>query len=187
VVDINYNELTLEQLKEINRKSAAAIAAFESRRKKEAVAKATEIAKAAGFSSLKDMLSAEPAKSRETEPKYRHPENPELTWSGRGRKPNWIADAVEAGKSLEDFKIQDADHQTEAEREVAVEEDTLSSDQVDTATGRRGRKPAKVAEQAATNAPVVKPDEASEAAPKVSADAPKVTKSRKPKANQQTE
>ena len=29
-MDINYNELTLEQLKEINKKSAAAIADFES-------------------------------------------------------------------------------------------------------------------------------------------------------------
>lgn len=27
--------------------------------------------------------------------KYRHPENPELTWTGRGRKPNWYASYVE--------------------------------------------------------------------------------------------
>ena len=47
-MDINYNELSLEQLKEINKKSAAAIADFENRRKKEAIQKATEIAKAAG-------------------------------------------------------------------------------------------------------------------------------------------
>lgn len=38
-------------------------------------------------------------------PKYRHPENPELTWSGRGRRPGWIRDAVGAGRSLSDFEI----------------------------------------------------------------------------------
>lgn len=38
-------------------------------------------------------------------PKYRHPENPEMTWTGRGRKPKWLAEQVEAGKSLEDFAI----------------------------------------------------------------------------------
>ena len=104
-MDINYNELTLEQLKEINKKSAAAIANFENRRKKDAIQKATEIAKAAGFASLEDMMAAQPAKAGKTEPKYRHPENPDLTWTGRGRKPGWIAEALEAGKSLDDFAI----------------------------------------------------------------------------------
>ena len=101
-MDIDYNTLTLEQLKEINRKSAAAITSYEGRARKEALAKATEIAKAAGFASLEDMMAAQPAKA---EPKYRHPENPDLTWTGRGRKPGWIAEALEAGKSLDDFAI----------------------------------------------------------------------------------
>jgi DNA-binding protein H-NS len=104
-MDINYNELTLEQLKEVNKKSAAAIADFESRRKKNAIQKATEIAKAAGFSSLEDMLAAQPAKRQQAEPKYRHPENAELTRTGCGRKPGWITEALDAGKSLDDFAI----------------------------------------------------------------------------------
>lgn len=104
-MDIDYNTLTLEQLKEINRKSAAAITSYESRSRKEAIAKATEIAKAAGFASLEDMVSAKPARAGKAEPKYRHPENPDLTWTGRGRKPGWISEALEAGKPLEDFAI----------------------------------------------------------------------------------
>jgi len=35
--------------------------------------------------------------------KYRHPENPSLTWSGRGKRPQWLTDALAEGKSLEDF------------------------------------------------------------------------------------
>lgn len=38
-------------------------------------------------------------------PKYRNPENPEQTWSGRGRRPAWIAEAEAAGKSLEEMAI----------------------------------------------------------------------------------
>ena len=101
-MDIDYNALSLDQLKEINKKSAAAIASYENRQRKEAVSKATEIARAAGFSSLEEMMASQPAKA---EPKYRHPENPEMTWSGRGRKPSWIVEALEAGKMINDFAI----------------------------------------------------------------------------------
>ena len=52
----------------------------------EAIAKATDIANAAGFSSLDDMLAARPAKQK-TKPKYRHPDNPDLTWNCRVANP----------------------------------------------------------------------------------------------------
>ncbi|WP_373418502.1 H-NS family nucleoid-associated regulatory protein [Roseinatronobacter sp. S2] len=38
-------------------------------------------------------------------PKYRHLENPALTWSGCGRKPQWFVEALEAGKTAEDLTI----------------------------------------------------------------------------------
>jgi DNA-binding protein H-NS len=37
--------------------------------------------------------------------KYRHPENPALTWSGRGRKPQWFVEALEEGKTEGDLAI----------------------------------------------------------------------------------
>ncbi|MEY4748346.1 MAG: hypothetical protein RIQ60_560 [Pseudomonadota bacterium] len=37
--------------------------------------------------------------------KYRDPESGK-TWSGRGLKPRWLADAINAGKQLTDFAIQ---------------------------------------------------------------------------------
>lgn len=37
---------------------------------------------------------------------YRHPENPRLTWTGRGRKPRWMAEYLAAeGNRLEDLKV----------------------------------------------------------------------------------
>ena len=38
-------------------------------------------------------------------PKYRNPDNPAETWSGRGKQPRWMALAIANGRSLEDFKI----------------------------------------------------------------------------------
>lgn len=43
-------------------------------------------------------------KGQTVPPKYRNPENGK-TWSGRGIKPKWVADALTAGKSLQDLKI----------------------------------------------------------------------------------
>lgn len=38
-------------------------------------------------------------------PKYRNPNNPEQTWTGHGKKPGWLKQAVENGAEQEDFRI----------------------------------------------------------------------------------
>ncbi|PYQ61409.1 MAG: hypothetical protein DMF53_15140 [Acidobacteria bacterium] len=35
--------------------------------------------------------------------KYRHPDNPGLTWSGRGKRPTWVSEALASGKTLDDL------------------------------------------------------------------------------------
>ena len=37
--------------------------------------------------------------------KYRNPKDSSQTWTGRGRKPNWLVDAVKKGAKLESFAI----------------------------------------------------------------------------------
>ncbi len=39
------------------------------------------------------------------EAKYRHPENEALTWSGRGRQPEWVKSHLDGGGSKEDLAI----------------------------------------------------------------------------------
>jgi DNA-binding protein H-NS len=34
--------------------------------------------------------------------KYQHPDNPAMTWSGRGRKPNWVK---ELGGDIERYRV----------------------------------------------------------------------------------
>jgi DNA-binding protein H-NS len=38
-------------------------------------------------------------------PRYRNPADSDQTWTGRGRQPRWIAEALASGRSLDDFKI----------------------------------------------------------------------------------
>jgi DNA-binding protein H-NS len=38
-------------------------------------------------------------------PKYRNPANPAETWSGRGKHPKWMTNAMGDGKKPEDFLI----------------------------------------------------------------------------------
>lgn len=41
--------------------------------------------------------------------RYRHPDEPSLTWTGRGRKPVWVAEWLAGGGTLEDLEINDQD------------------------------------------------------------------------------
>jgi DNA-binding protein H-NS len=59
-----------------------------------------------GFS-LAELTGAKKARksSSPAGAKYRHPENVEVTWSGRGRKPGWFTAAIEAGKKPEAMAV----------------------------------------------------------------------------------
>ncbi|MBT0782153.1 H-NS family nucleoid-associated regulatory protein [Paracoccus sp. pheM1] len=103
MTEIDLNAMSLAELKQLRKDVERATTGFEARRKAEARAKAEEAAKQFGFSltQLIETAAQRPAAA----PKYVHPENPDLTWSGRGRKPRWIAEGLAAGKALEDFAI----------------------------------------------------------------------------------
>jgi DNA-binding protein H-NS len=38
-------------------------------------------------------------------PKYRNPNEPSETWSGRGKQPRWLAAALKTGRRIEEFMI----------------------------------------------------------------------------------
>jgi DNA-binding protein H-NS len=41
-------------------------------------------------------------------PKYRNPQRPFETWSGRGRQPRWVSDLLQSGKEIDDLLIASA-------------------------------------------------------------------------------
>ncbi len=99
------NSLSMKELKELQSQVAKAIAEFEERRKRQALAELEEKAKAMGFS-LAELTGA--VKTRKRSPsvaKYANPADKSDTWSGRGRKPRWFSEALAKGKKPQDMAI----------------------------------------------------------------------------------
>ncbi len=102
---MDLNALSLKELKDLQTQVSRAIASFEDRKKKEALAELEEKARQMGFS-LAELTGMQAARKRApASVKYANPENPAETWSGRGRKPRWFIEAMAAGKSAESMSL----------------------------------------------------------------------------------
>jgi DNA-binding protein H-NS len=98
MADFNLEAMSLKDLRQLQKDLAKAISTYEDRHKAEARAKLDAIAKEMGYS-LAELIGTEVKTTRASAvAKYRHPENAGITWSGRGRKPQWFADHINAGK-----------------------------------------------------------------------------------------
>lgn len=105
MTDFNLEAMSLKELRQLQRDLTKAVSTFEDRHKAEARAKLEAIAKEMGYS-LADLIGVEVKTTRAPAvAKYRHPENAALTWSGRGRKPQWFVAALTSGKSADDLAI----------------------------------------------------------------------------------
>ncbi|MGI3163906.1 H-NS family nucleoid-associated regulatory protein [Pseudooceanicola sp. 200-1SW] len=102
--DIDLSSLSLAELRKLERRVARAISTFEGRRI--ADARAILAARAHDLGYTLDELTSESVKQRaKLPPKYQHPEDASLTWTGKGRKPKWLHDALAAGLELEALSI----------------------------------------------------------------------------------
>ena len=103
MADFNLEALSLKELRQLQKDLAKAISTYQDRQKGEARVKLEAIAKEMGYS-FADLIGIEVKATRAPAvAKYRHPENAALTWSGRGRKPQWFADHINAGKDPNDL------------------------------------------------------------------------------------
>jgi DNA-binding protein H-NS len=105
MADFDLEALSLSELRKLQKDVAKAITTYEDRQKAEARAKVEAFARELGYSLAELVGSDAKPKHAPVAPKYRHPENPALAWSGRGRKPQWYVKALEAGKTAEDMVI----------------------------------------------------------------------------------
>lgn len=106
----SFETMDLVALKEMRKAIDRAISGYETRKRKEALSALEQAAKEHGFR-LSDLVADQkPGKGRKSseagaEAAYVNPENPDETWSGRGRRPRWVNDALAAGRTLEDLKV----------------------------------------------------------------------------------
>lgn len=103
---MDISELALIDLKDLLNRLPLEI----KRREKEEKAKVRKeieaLAAAHGFS-LDDLLGgvSEPKVKKAVAVKYRHPENADLAWTGRGRQPKWVANFIASGGNLDQLLV----------------------------------------------------------------------------------
>jgi DNA-binding protein H-NS len=102
---INLDDLSLKELKDLHSRTGKAIATFEDRKRRAALAEIEEIARSKGFSLSELAGISAPRKRAPAVAKYANPADKSDTWSGRGRKPRWFVAALKSGKSPEDLSI----------------------------------------------------------------------------------
>lgn len=105
MADFDLEALSLSELKKLQKDIAKAISTYQDRQKTEARAKVEALARDLGYS-LAELIGTETKTTRAPAvAKYRHPENSAITWSGRGRKPKWFVDSINAGKDPADLMV----------------------------------------------------------------------------------
>lgn len=103
-MSLDLNEMSKDELKKLIKDAEKALKTLETRRLAEAKKAAETAAKEYGFS-LDELLGNAPKTGSKGAPKYRNPNDTDQTWTGKGRKPNWVNEALAAGKSIEDLEI----------------------------------------------------------------------------------
>jgi len=103
-MNVNISGLSLLELRALQEQIKQEV----KRREHEDVAKAREqilaIAQRVGIP-LKDIMGSEVRAKTAVAVRYRHPSDPSLQWTGRGRQPKWVKDWVGSGKALDALRV----------------------------------------------------------------------------------
>lgn len=108
-MNINLAPLSIKELEQLIADANTLIERKKAESIRNAKAEVEKIAAEAGVSieellGLSGVTAGKPAR-KPAAVKYRHPQDDSLTWTGRGKRPNWLQDELAKGKKLEDFAI----------------------------------------------------------------------------------
>lgn len=106
---MNLENMSIEQLQLLQDQINRELKMRRVRDKKAVLSKIKAMAAASGYS-LEELVGSQAGvetvkPTRAVAPKYRHPQNSELTWTGRGKQPKWVAEHMAGGKKLSDLLI----------------------------------------------------------------------------------
>ena len=103
-MSIDFDTRSLKEMRDLRTKLDRAINSYEDRKRREAMTAIEEAAREHGFN-LAELTGSKPRKTGTVAPKYANPQDPTMTWTGRGRKPRWVQENLESGKELDDLLI----------------------------------------------------------------------------------
>lgn len=102
---VNLDELSLGDLDKLQQDIEKRKAGLYQDTLKIALAEMRAVAEAHAVPFDEVIAQAKGKAAAKSAPKYRNPENPAETWTGRGRKPKWILAALERSADLSDYEI----------------------------------------------------------------------------------
>ena len=98
-MSLNLNKMSIAELNNLISDAQAALA-----QKQQVAEKVRKLAHDNGLD-ISDLMAADKPKKAKAKkprgkvaPKYKNPANGSETWTGRGRQPHWVADALASGK-----------------------------------------------------------------------------------------
>lgn len=103
---MDLSKLSAEELEQLAKDALAAAKKKREDEKKEVRREIDAMLRARGFS-LHEIYQTMQGVDIKAQPpvQYMDPEDPIKTWTGQGRRPKWLLEAIAAGRSLEEFKI----------------------------------------------------------------------------------
>jgi DNA-binding protein H-NS len=105
---MDLSTLSVIQLRELQQQIPAELKRREAQDKINILNEVRAFAKARGYA-IEDLIGKETkvkaVTGNKVKVKYRHPENVDLEWTGRGRKPKWVEAWVANGGSLDNLLV----------------------------------------------------------------------------------
>ena len=101
---IDLDNLDVDELRAITENAQQLITQKQHQRLYDAYMQFEKIAEDSN-STIEEVLKAGEKLEKKRSIKYRNTDNHQETWTGRGRKPTWLVDALAAGRDLEDFAV----------------------------------------------------------------------------------
>ena len=105
---MDLSTLSVSELRDLAQQIPAEIKKREAQEKVNVLSELRAIAKSRGYA-IEDLLGKDvkvkSVTGNKVKVKYRHPQNPELEWTGRGRKPKWVEAWLASGSSLDNLLV----------------------------------------------------------------------------------
>jgi DNA-binding protein H-NS len=102
---INVDKLQLKELLDLEARVKKAIVTAREREKTEVLQEMRALAQKRGLSIADVFGGARGSKGSKVAVKFRNPDNPDDTWTGRGRQPKWLVAALKKGAKIDDFAL----------------------------------------------------------------------------------
>jgi DNA-binding protein H-NS len=97
-------KMSYKELQDLELRLKKAKANAQERTRSEVRQKAEALIQSAGFR-VSDIFGGRGGKGRTVAAKYANPDDPSQTWTGRGRKPRWLAAKLDKGDKIDKYLI----------------------------------------------------------------------------------